>query len=277
MDLLIDGLAFAESPRWRGDRLFISDFHAHRVIAVALDGRSETVCGVPGQPSGLGWLPDGRLLVVSMTDRRILRLEHDGRLVEHADLSRIATFHCNDMVVDAKGAAYVGNFGYDILGGALPVPASLARVDPGGEVSVAATDLSFPNGAVISEDGRHFVLAESLAHRLTAFDICPDGSLANRRTWAQLDFAPDGICLDAEGCIWVADPVGRQVVRVSDRGGVISRFGMEMPCIACALGGPDRTQLFIVCAPRIHPEKAAKLRSGRIYVVGVDVPGAGRP
>ena len=189
----LDRLAFPEAPRWHDGALWFSDFYTQRIQRVDMKGRCETVASVPGQPSGLGWLPDGRLLVVSMTDRRLLRL--DGSvLVEVADLSKLAPFHCNDMVVDAKGRTYIGNFGFDFAARQAPRPTGLILVLPDGQARVVAQDLHFPNGAVITPDGRTLIIGETYASRLTAFDIADDGSLSGRRVWATLDkAAPDGI------------------------------------------------------------------------------------
>ncbi len=203
---LLDGLCFPEGPRWHDGKLYFSDMHANRVMTVDLDGRSSVVCEVPNQPSGLGWLPDGRMLVVSMTDRKLMRMERDG-LKLHADLSALATFHCNDMVVDSAGRAYVGNFGFDLHKGEKPHATVLVMVTAEGKARVVADDLTFPNGTVITPDGRTLIVGESFGRRLTAFDIAADGSLANRRVWADLgENVPDGIALDAEGAIWVASP-----------------------------------------------------------------------
>ena len=268
--ILIDGLRFPEGPRWHEDRFWFSDMHSQRVIAVDMDGNAETVCEVAADPSGLGWLPDGRLLVVSMKDRRLLRLDPGG-LAEVADLSGIAAYHCNDMVVDARGRAYVGNFGFDLHAGVPPAKASLALVHPDGRVEVAAKDLSFPNGTVITPDGRTLVVGESFGACLTAFDVAADGSLSNRREWAKLQGAvPDGICLDAEGAIWVASPIGGVVLRVREGGEVAERIEVEMEAFACMLGGPDGKTLFICTAPDSDPAKTGDCR-GRIEMVEVEV------
>ena len=278
LEVVREGLVFPEGPRWHEGRLWLSDMHDHRVLTLGPDGDEETVAEVPGCPSGLGWLPDGRLLVVSMEDRRVLRLEPGG-LVEHADLSGLASFHCNDMVVDAGGRAFVGNFGFDLHDpGAERRPAELIRVDPEGGAEVVARELLFPNGSVITPDGRTLVVGESFAARLTAFDLGDDGSLSGRRTWAQLEGAvPDGICLDAEGAVWVASPVSREVLRVHEGGAVSARVPTSQMAIACMLGGDDRRTLYVLTAPATRPDEALRLRGGRVEALRVEAPGAGLP
>lgn len=276
-DVLLDGLAFPEGPRWHDDRLWFSDMHDLRVRTLDESGRSEVVVEVPGAPSGLGWLPDGRLLVVSMQDRRLLRLEPQG-LVLHADLSGLASFHCNDMVTDARGRSYVGNFGFDLHAQAPPREAELVLVLPDGRARIAAKELRFPNGSVITPDGRTLIVGESTAARLTAFDIAEDGSLSNRRVWAQLEGAvPDGICLDAEGCLWVASPLGNAVLRVEPGGRVAQRVLLSRRAIACMLGGADRRTLFCASSDSFEPEACRAARRGAIEVARVEVPGAGFP
>ncbi len=276
-NVLLDGLRFPEGPRWHDGRFWFSDMHAGQVIAVDLSGRSEVVVEVKAEPSGLGWLPDGRLLVVSMRDRRLLRLDADG-LTQVADLSDLASYHCNDMVVDAEGRAYVGNFGFDLHAGESPTSANLILVHPDGRSEVAAADLRFPNGAVITPDGRTLIVGESFGGCLTAFDVADDGTLSGRREWAKLEGAvPDGICLDAEGAIWVASPIGKGgVLRVREGGEVTQRIAVENEAFACMLGGPERRTLFICTAPDSNPEKTGD-RGGRIETVEVQIPGAGLP
>ena len=274
---LLDGLLFPEGPRWREGRLWFSDQHGHEVAAVDLTGRRETMASVEAQPSGLGWLPDGRLLVVSMMDRKVLRL--DGNvLATHADLSGHATFHCNDMVVDAQGRAYVGNFGWDLFGGGAPTPALLVMVSPDGSVRVVADELMFPNGSVITPDGRTLVVAETAGLRLTAFDIAADGSLSNRRVWAQLDVMPDGICLDAAGCIWLAVPTTPGgFLRVAEGGRVVDRLDLpDHGGFACMLGGADGLDLFLCEAVHVSPSMMQP-GNGRIRVARAPAPHAGWP
>lgn len=275
---ILDGLCFGEGPRWHDGKLWFSDMHAPWVMTVDVAGKAEKIVEVPGHPSGLGRLPDGRLLVVSMQDRRLLRLDPGG-LSEVADLSALAPFHCNDMVVDRHGRAYVGNFGFDLNAPQWEFRhAEVILVTPDGQARIVADQMSFPNGSVITPDGRTLIVGESFAARLTAFDIQPDGSLANRRVWAALEHGtPDGICLDAENAVWYASPVSNECVRVAEGGRVLERIPLSMGAFACMLGGPDRRTLFICTAADSHPERCAALRSGRIETLRVDTPGAGLP
>jgi sugar lactone lactonase YvrE len=277
LEVLLDGLTFPEAPRWHGGKLWFSDFYSFRVLAVDLDGQAQTIAEVPNRPSGLGWTPEGALLVVSMLDRSLLRLE-GGKLSKLADLSALAGGPCNDMVVDAKGRAYVGNFGYDRHAGETPRTACIARVDPDGRMVRAAEDLLFPNGTVITPDGGTLIVGETFAHRLTAFDIDVDGSLSNRRVFAQIDgLHPDGICLDAEGAVWVANPFGKSIVRVFDGGRVERTIALgERGAYACMLGGPDRRTLFVCTNTGSGPAMGQK-QDGRIEFMRVEVPGAGLP
>lgn len=277
-ETLLEDLCFAEGPRWRGDCLWFSDMHDLWVKTVDLDGRAESVLEVKGSPSGLGWLPDGRLLVVSMTDRRLLRLDPGG-LVEHANLQDLATYHCNDMVIDAEGRSYVGNFGFEIHDASPEFrKAEIVLVTADGEARVAADELAFPNGTVITPDGKTLVVGESFAARLTAFDVAEDGSLSGRRQFAKLEKAvPDGICLDAEGAIWVASPLGNEVLRVLEGGRVSHRVTVSQNAIACMLGGPERRHLFVCTSPSTEPERCRRERAARIEVAQVDVAGAGYP
>jgi sugar lactone lactonase YvrE len=280
LERFVKGLAFPESPRWHEGRLWFSDFYERRVLRVGEDGRVETVCEVPGQPSGLGWLPDGRLLVVSMNDRRLLRLD-GGVLVAVADLSRFAGGPCNDMLVDGHGRAYIGNFGFDLQGRAPFAATGLVLVTPDGAARVVAPDMHFPNGTVLTPDGRTLIVAESYGQRLTAFDVAADGTLANRRVWAQLEgrgVGPDGICLDAEGAIWLASPVSREVLRVREGGAVTDRLPTEGQAVACTLGGADRRTLFVLTGRVMTtPQQSLAERSGAIWTMRVPVAGAGRP
>ena len=277
LEAWLDGFAFLEGPRWHDGRLWVSDMHDHVVLAIDESGAREEVLRLETRPSGLGWLPDGRLLVVSMTDRRLMRLDPDGLKV-HADLGDLASWHCNDMVVDARGRAYVGNFGFDLDARAEPCTATLALVHPDGRVEAAADELAFPNGAVISPDGRTLIVGESFGGCLTAFRITDDGALRDRRVWARLEGAvPDGICLDADGAVWVASPVSNEVLRVREGGEVTHRVPTGQAAIACMLGGGDRRTLYVLTSKTTDPEEAVALRSARIDRLRVDVPGAGLP
>ena len=276
--VVTEGLSFPEGPRWHDGALFFSDFYRHTVFRLAPGCELEAVAHVPNQPSGLGWLPDGRMLVVSMMDRRLLRQEADGRLVEHASLWDLAGYHCNDMVVDVHGRAYVGNFGYNHYEEPEQKLADLIRVDPDGTASVAAEGFAFPNGAVITPDGKTLIIGETRANRLTAFDVAGDGGLSNRRVWADLGKGfPDGICLDAEGGVWVADPRNNETFRVVEGGEVTMRISTGVRgSFACMLGGDDRKTLYICTSSGSGP-KAAERRDGCIEAIRVAVPGAGQP
>jgi sugar lactone lactonase YvrE len=252
--------------------------HDHRVLAVDAAGGRETIVEVPNQPSGLGWTPDGDLLVVSMTDRRLLR--HDGaRLSLHADLSALAPFHCNDMVVDSRGRAYVGNFGFDLHARAPVRTTVLIAVEPDGCARAVADELAFPNGTVITPDGATLVIAESVAGRLTAFAIAADGSLERRRLFAQLPrgVVPDGICLDEAGGVWVASPTTNECLRVEDGGAISHRVPLDQGAFACMLGGADGRLLHILTAPGSDPEQCRALRGGRVDVVAAPYARAGLP
>lgn len=276
-EVLIEGLVFPESPRWHKGKLWFSDMLACRVMTVDLEGDTETVVEVPELPSGLGWLPDGTLLVVSMLDRRLLRFSK-GKLIEVADLSKLASSHCNDMVVDRQGRAYIGNFGFDYEAQQPYAPAEIVLVTPEGKARVVARDLAFPNGTVITPDGKTLIVGETLGQRLTAFDIKGDGALKKRRVWAELEQAtPDGICLDAENAIWVASPVTAEVLRVREGGEVTHCVKVSTQAYACMLGGSDRRTLFVLTAETSVPGEARARTSGRVETVRVEVPGAGLP
>ena len=249
-----------------------------QVLTVDLRGEVEEVCVIDGRPSGIGWLPDGRMLVVSMNDLRIVRLEPDGSLTEHADLRGLASAPCNDMVVDRRGNAYVGNPGYDMRNPPSPLPAAeLVLVRPDGSAEVVDRSLLFPNGPAVTPDGRTLVVAETMGSRLTAFDIAEEGTLSNRRLYADLPGrAPDGIALDAEGAVWVADASGNACVRVREGGEITDAVDTGRGCFACALGGSDRTTLFLLTGEGFSGE-AMRKRTGAIEMVEVAVPGAGLP
>ncbi|MCW2693822.1 MAG: Sugar lactone lactonase YvrE [Mycobacterium sp.] len=273
---LADDLGFPEAPRWHDGQLYFSDFHDRRVRAVTEDGTVTPVLELDDSPSGLGWAPDGALLVVSMTRRALLAVR-DGAPQLRADLTALTRVRANDLVVDAAGGAYVSSFGFDLLGGGSPEPTVLVRVDPDGGVSVAADDVVFPNGMVLTEDGRTLIVAETYAARLTAFDVAADGTLSGRRIFAETPgLAPDGISLDAAGDVWVATARTSEVVRVREGGEVTGRVTVASGSLsyACMLGGADGHTLFVCTAPTWAEGGP---RAGRIEVARVDVPHAGRP
>ncbi len=291
--VVLDGFSYLECPRWRDGRLWVSDFYTNQVVATDCRGGTEVVAEVPGQPSGLGFLPDGRALIVSMRDHRVLARSESGQLSEHADLSGVVTGMLNDMVVDQRGRAYVGNFGFDLMGGAALRYATLTRVDPDGTVTTVAEDLGFPNGMVILPGGGVLVVAETFAGRLAAFDIGEDGGLANRRVWAQfgetpqtedvgeavqrLQVAPDGICADAEGAIWVADALHERVIRVREGGEIVDEIPAGTGVFACMLGGDDGRTLFLCAAPSFPEHERRPVREAQLLAVRVDIPHAGLP
>lgn len=267
--VLLDGLMFPEAPRWHDGRLWFTDQHARRIVRVTPQGEEETVATLDDLPGGLGWLPDGRLLVVSMTKRRVLVLD-DGALKPYADLSQLASFHCNDMLTDARGRCYVGNFGYDLHAGAEQCPAELILVNAQGEQSIAARDMIFPNGSALSSDGNTLLVAETFASRITAFNIEDDGSLSNRRIWAELgDAYPDGICLDKDGLLWIAAPNKSRLLQVREGGEVVRSIKPMGSPYACMLGGDDDHLLFITSSETDDPESAKQQKSGRIEVLNI--------
>lgn len=278
LQTLLTGLAMGESPRWRDNRLWYSDMGAGEVGAVDLAGASETIARVPAMPMGLGWLPDGTMLIVSAQDGRLLRREPDGSLATHADLSGLSAFPWGDMVVDGRGNAYIGNIGFDFPGGA-PALGTLALVTPDGAARQVADGFGFPNGLAVTPDNATLIVAESYASRLTAFDIAPDGGLANRRVWAEIaGSAPDGICLDAAGDIWYADVPNKRCVRVREGGEVLQTIALDRGCFACALGGAGRRTLFIMAAEwRGSAGMGDPVRLGQVVTTEVVVPGAGWP
>ena len=277
LEPLLDGLSFPEAPRWRDGRLYFSDFYTRRVMAVDVDGKAETIVEVPNQPSGLGWRTDGTMLIVSMTDRKLMGFT-TGKLSVLADLSKMAPGHCNDMVVDGEGRAYIGNFGYDRHRGETPRTTCLIRVDTDNRVQKAADGLLFPNGTVITPDGKTMIVAETFAHRLTAFDIGPGGALSGRRVWAEIRGCyPDGICLDEEGTVGVSDAWGRGILRVKSGGKITHSLELSpRAAYACMLGGVDRKTLFVLTNTGSGPSMAQK-RDGRIETMRVEVPGVGWP
>jgi len=290
---VVTGMAYLECPRWHDHRVWFSDFYTHRVYSAAEDGSDLRVeAEVPQQPSGIGWLPDGRLLIVSMRDARVLRREPDGTLVTHADVSAHVNGLLNDMVIDSRGRAFVGEFGFDLMGGADLKPGVLLRVDPDGTVTKVAGDLWFPNGSVITDDGT-LLVDETFGNRVTAFDIAEDGTLTNRRVWAkfgelpaerelgkmlpQIVIAPDGCCLDADGQLWIADGLGGRIIRVREGGEITEEIPAGSGVFACMLGGSDGRTLFACTAPDFAEEARKNAREGSLVAARVDTPRAGLP
>jgi sugar lactone lactonase YvrE len=275
---IAEGFRFPEGPRWHDGRLYFSDQHDCVVRSMSPDGSVEEVVKVPEGPSGIGWMPDGTMLVVSMQDRKVMRFD-GSTLAVHADLWDLAPWHCNDMVVDGVGRAYVGNFGFDLYTrGTAPVATNIVLVEPDGSARTVAEELRFPNGTVITPDGKTLIVGESWAGELAAFDIGADGSLSDRRLFAKLEGAvPDGICLDAEGAVWSACPASGRVVRVREGGRMTDAVTTSRKgAFACMLGGEDRRTLFICAADESDPDKTTE-RRGVIDAVDVTVPGAGWP
>lgn len=273
------GFAFPEGPRWHHGEFVFSDQHDGDVITLGAEGKELDRLRVPGGPSGTGWLPNGDLLVASMEEHKLFR-HSGGKLTVHADLSKVHHFHTNDMVVDAKGNAYVGNIGFNPYSGEERRTTVIALVRPDGSVSVAADGLEIPNGTVITPDGKRLIVAESYGERLTQFDINADGTLSNRRLFAALPgHLPDGICIDAESAIWVASCASHAAIRVKEGGEITDTVPLagESNTYACMLGGTDRRNLYLCVADSFDPTRTRDLRSGRIDVARVTVPGAGWP
>lgn len=282
LEVLVGTGTFYEGPRWHEGRWWVSDMYRHTVFAITPGGDQEAVLTVDQQPSGIGWRPDGTMLVVSMKDRRLLRHTGAGVTEEVADLSGLAAGHLNDMVVDQQGRAWIGNFGFDLMAGDSPSPANLIRVDPDGASSVVAEELSFPNGSVVTPDGRTLIVGESLGQRYTAFTIADDGSLIDRRVWAEmseLPVTPDGCSLDTEGHIWAADAFGNRCVRVAEGGTVVDEILAPegLGVYACMLGGGDGRTLLMCCAPGFQEHERASANDAALMTVEVDVPHAGCP
>lgn len=269
---LADGLMFPEAPRWHDGELWFTDQHARRVVRMRPDGGLIEVIKTPDLPGGLGWLPDGTALVVLMTERRVCRIEN-GRLEDYANLSGLAGFHCNDMLVDDQGRAWVGNFGYDLHGGDSVKAAEIILIPPDGSPRIVAQDVIFPNGMAITPDGNTLIVAETFASRITAFDISTDSQLNNPRIWADLKGAyPDGLCLAPNGTLWVAAPNINQVLQLREGGELLSRVITHGRPYACMLGGDSGKQLYIASSETDAPEEAKTQCSGRIemMVIGPD-------
>ncbi len=291
---VVSGMSYTECPRWHEGRLWFADFYTHAIYSVTESGEDlRTELEVPAQPSGFGWLPDGRLVYVSMKDRKVMRREPDGSTVVHADVADAVTGHPNDMVVDAEGRCWLGNFGFDLMGGADIETAGLLRIDPDGSVDRVAEDLWFPNGSVVTADGGTLIVDETFGNRVSAFAIQPDGTLGERRDWATFGelptsravleavsqgvLAPDGCCLDADGCLWVADALGGRVCRVAEGGEILEEIAPGSGVFACMLGGHDGRTLFLSCAPDFDEHARSAAREAEIRSVRVEVPHAGLP
>jgi sugar lactone lactonase YvrE len=274
--ILIDGLCFGEGPRWRDGALWLSDMHAQQVLRVTPSGVSEVVVELDDdQPSGLGWLANGDLLIVGMTKRQLLRFD-GSTLSVHADLSELASWYCNDMVTDASGRAYVGNFGFDLHNKAKRKPAEIIRVEPDGSAYVEDDNVMFPNGTVITPDGKTLIVGETFANCLSAFDIGDDGTLSNKRLWAQLPdgAVPDGICLDAGGGVWSASPTSNDCIRQLEGGEVTHRIALERGAFACMIGDDS---LYILTSTSSDPAKCIANRDARVEVFDAPYPAAGWP
>lgn len=291
MKKLLAGGHFFEGARWHDGHWWVSDLYAKTVLRIAPDGSVETIATLEHQPSGLGWLPGGDLLVVSMQDMRVLRLKPDGSLVEYADVSSHVGFWPNDMAVSRDGHAYVSNLGFNMWDGEPPRPTSLVSVAPDGTVKTATDELLFPNGIAITPDGKTLVVAETFGNRMSKFDIETDGSLSNRRIFAEfgpapswasvedfvkVDFAPDGCAADREGAIWVADAIFNRVCRVADGGEILEelRTPENFGIYSCALGGDDGHSLLICAAPDYDEVKRKAKAEAVLYVTRVTVPAA---
>lgn len=271
-----DDLAFPEGLRWHDGALHLSDIFAGEVMRLTPSGR-EVLARVAGNPSGIGWQPDGTLLAVSMLDRRVVAVL-DGEVRPHADLSEFAQGSANDMLVDGLGRAYVGDFGYDYVAGEQRKAARLCLVQADGTVSVAAEDVWFPNGMALTPDGTTLLLAETPAQRITAFTIAADGTLHDRRVYAAFETArPDGISLDAEGAVWLASPATAEVLRVAEGGRVMEHRTLPGPGSpsTCVLGGADGRDLYVSVPTSHDAAECLSSRGARIYVDRVNVPAAG--
>jgi sugar lactone lactonase YvrE len=286
-ETFVTGLAFGEGLRWHQGRFWYSDFYQHHVASVGPGGDRRVEFEIEDQPSGLGWLPDGSLLFVEMKGQRVMRRGPDGRIVTHAELGGLAKFHTNDMIVDASGNAFVGCFGFDLDAfitergatalwtGDGPPRAPIMRVSPDGKAAIASPDHRFPNGMAIINGGRTLIAAETFLPGLTAFDLAPDGTLSNRRVWARLaaeppSIAPDGICADREGAIWIANAIAKECVRVAEGGKILERVETSMNAYTCTLGGADGRSLVIATAQSSGESNSIE---GKLEIAKVRVPG----
>jgi sugar lactone lactonase YvrE len=277
---LLSGISFGEQPRWHDGRLWFSDWGAREVIAVDLDGNSEVMVRAPSFPCCVDWLPDGQLLVVSGGEGLLMHRAADGSLVEYADLSTASSPPAgNELVVDGRGNAYVNGGGFNLAAGEPFKPGVITLVTADRATHSVTDDLAFPNGMLITSDNGTLIVAESYANRLTAFDIASDGSLGNRRVWADLgDGVPDGICLDADGAVWYGDVPNKRCVRVREGGDVLQTINLDRGCFACALGDPDRTTLFMVATEWTGPQGMfAEPHTGQLLITQAPAPAAGWP
>ena len=271
--LLADDFVFLEAPRWHEGKIWASDVFDRKVYSLDEKGRRAEAAVIPQRPAGLGFMPDGALIVASSLDRKLMKIV-DGQVSEYADLSQHATGNVNDLAIDVEGRVYVGNFGYDFHGGEAQKPTYLHRVDADGSISVAADDVEFPNGTVIVDDGRTLIVAETFRCRLTAFDRGPDGRLSNRRVFAETgDRQPDGICADAEGAIWVSSLNTGDFFRVLEGGEVTDLISFGGSAVACELGGEDRRTLFLCMCSGTIEQTMRMERLSAVHTLRVDVPG----
>src|SRR5215212_5170654 len=280
LQTLMTGIVFGEQPRWHEDRLWFSDWVPQEVIAVDLEGNSEVILRAPSFPCCVDWLPDGRMLVVSAREGRLLRREPDGSLVTHADLSGLSDPPAgNELVVDGRGNAYINGGGFDLMAGEEFAPGGVALVTPDGSARLVADGIAFPNGMLVTADNSTLIVADSYGKCLTAFEITPSGGLADRRMWADLgDGVPDGICLDAENAVWYGDVPNQRCVRVGEGGEVLQTIELDRGCFACALGGPNRSTLFMMATEWRGPENMLQgPRTGQVLSVEAPAPGAGWP
>ncbi len=276
--MLLDGFVFTECPRWHDGAFWFCDVNGKKIITLGSDGSPRVVLEHQQQPAGLGWAPDGALLFVSMLDRRLMRVRDGGAPEVVADFSADEPVSLNDMVVDAHGRAYIGGFGFDLNRGEKPSPGNVYVVHPDGTSAIAAGEMMFANGMVITPDGRTLIVAETVARRLTAFDIAADGSLSGRRVWAQLEAFPDGICLDAEGAVWVSSPPMGQFLRVREGGEVLDTITVKPKwAVACMLGGDDGRTLYLCTAETTLQGIADGTSKAWIETTRVDVGRAGSP
>ena len=277
--LVAAGLAFGESPRWHDGRLWVCNWGTGEIVTVDADGNSEVVLTIPAVlPYSIDRLPDGRLLVISGREGLLLRQEADGTLATHADLRSLSKSPWTEIVVDGRGNIYVNGGGPAPAPGEHFGPGTIVLITPDGKVRQVAENIAFANGMAVTPDNKTLIIAESHANRLTAFDIAADGSLANRRVWADLDGFPDGICLDAEGAAWYADVPNKRCVRVREGGEVLQTVTVDRGCFACMLGGADLKTLFIAAAEwRGFEHMTGDARTGQVLSVEAPAPGVGWP